>query len=143
MTRRPRILIVDDDHDTLDHLEILLYKKYEVITALNGFEALAKAKNEPPSCIVTDIMMPVMDGVRLLSNLRKEPLTKEIPVLAITSFTGQYPVKSLISMGFDGVITKPPESAAVAAAVARLLPPEEHAHLRKHDKKDGGIHETR
>lgn len=135
MTRRPRILVVDDDHDTLDLLEILLYKKYEVITALNGFEALAKAKNEPPMLIVTDIMMPVMDGVRLLSHLRKEPLTKEIPVVAITSFTGQYPAKSLTGMGFDGVIAKPPESAAVAAAIARLLPTEEHGRIRKPDTK--------
>ncbi len=127
MNKRPRILVVDDDHDALDYLEILLYKKYEIVTALNGFEALSKVKEELPSLVVTDIMMPVMDGVRLLNSLRRDASTKEIPVVAITSFIGQYPEKSLAGLGFDGVITKPPDNAAVCAMIARLLPPDEQA----------------
>lgn len=121
MNKRPRILIVDDDHDTLDLLEIVLYKKYEIVAANNGFEALASSKDKPPSLVVTDIMMPVMDGFKLLSSLRTNAATKEIPVVAITSFSGQHPVKSLISMGFNGVITKPPDTTAVAALISRLL----------------------
>jgi CheY-like chemotaxis protein len=127
MKKRPRILLVDDDHDTLDLLEIICYKKYEIATAVNGFEALAAIKNELPSLVVTDIMMPVMDGIGFLKSLRKDTLTKGIPVVAITSFTGRYPVKSLENIGFDGVITKPPDTAAVTALIARLLAAGEHA----------------
>jgi CheY-like chemotaxis protein len=127
MNMRPRILVVDDDHDTLDLLEIILYKKYEVVTASNGFEALANIKELKPSLVVTDIMMPVMDGIRFLSRLRKDPATKDLRVIAITSFTGQYPLKSLTSLGFAGVITKPPDTAATLSLVSRLLAPGEHA----------------
>ncbi|MGA2508416.1 MAG: response regulator [Chitinispirillaceae bacterium] len=123
MNKRPRILIVDDDHDMLDLLEIVLYKKYEIVAASNGFEALASSKDKPPALVVSDIMMPVMDGFKLLSNLRGNAATKEIPVVAITAFSGQHPVKSLISMGFNGVITKPPDTTAVVALISRLLAP--------------------
>lgn len=123
MNKRPRILIVDDDHDILDLLEIVLYKKYEIVAASNGFEALAKSKDKAPSLVVTDIMMPVMDGFQLLNNLRKDAVTKEIPVVAITSFSEQHPLKSLMNMGFNGVITKPPDTTAVSALISRLLAP--------------------
>ena len=127
MNKRPRILVVDDDHDTLDLLEIILYKKYEIVTASNGFEALAKIKDSTPSLVITDIFMPVMDGIKLLSRLRKDAAMKEIPVVAITSFTEEYPVKSLTGMGFAGVITKPPDTTATLSLISRLLAPGEHA----------------
>jgi two-component system, sensor histidine kinase and response regulator len=123
MNKRPRILIVDDDHDVLDLLEIVLYKKYEIVAAGNGFEALAAVRDNAPSLIITDVMMPGMDGIRLLSSLRGNPATKEIPVVAITAFTGEHPVKSLLSLGFAGVITKPPDTTAVETLVFRLLAP--------------------
>jgi CheY-like chemotaxis protein len=121
MTALPKILIVDDDHDTLDLLEIILYKKYEVAIAMNGFEAIAKVKEWPPALIMTDIMMPVMDGVRLFNNLRKDEATRKLPVIAVTSFTGEYPEKSLTGMGFSGVIAKPPDATTVLAMVEKLL----------------------
>ncbi|MBN2189062.1 MAG: response regulator [Chitinispirillaceae bacterium] len=127
MNRRPRILVVDDDHDTLDILEILLYKKYEIVTAGNGFEALAAVRDHVPSLVITDVMMPGMDGIRLLSGLRGIPATAKVPVVAVTAFTEKYPVKSLISLGFAGVIAKPPDTAAVEALVSRLLAPGQNA----------------
>jgi putative two-component system response regulator len=123
MNKRPRILVVDDDHDTLDLLEILLYKKYEIVTAGNGFEALAAVKDQVPSLVITDVLMPGMDGIKLLSGLRGSPATEKVPVVAITAFTEEHPVKSLISLGFTGVITKPPDKTAVETLVSRLLAP--------------------
>jgi CheY-like chemotaxis protein len=127
MNRRPRILIVDDDHDTLDLLEMVLYKKYETVAACNGFEALAAVRDGVPSLVITDVMMPGMDGIRLLSALRGSPATEKVPVAAVTAFTEKHPVKSLLSLGFAGVITKPPDPAAVEALVQRLLAPGRHA----------------
>jgi CheY-like chemotaxis protein len=123
MNKRPLILVVDDDHDTLDLLEIMLYKKYEIITAGNGFEALAAVRNHAPSLVITDVMMPGMDGMKLLSGLRGIPATEKVPVVAITAFTEEHPVKSLLSMGFAGVIAKPPDTAALETLVSRLLAP--------------------
>ena len=117
----PRIIIVDDNHDTLDMLEIILFKYYEVHTAMNGFEGLQLAQSLKPSCIMTDIMMPVMDGVKFFNNLRSREDTAKVPVIAMTAFMKPITVKSLISMGFSEVITKPFKLAQVLKTVANTI----------------------
>jgi CheY-like chemotaxis protein len=107
MNAQKTILLVDDDHDTLDFLEIILSGTYTIITALNGFDALTKANESTPDLIMTDIMMPVMNGINFINNLRKNSLTSNIPVVAITSFVESNPVKSLLNLGFKDVIGKP------------------------------------
>ena len=69
--KRQKLLIIDDNDDTLDLLEIFLYKEYDIIIAYNGFDGLNKAQEEQPDCIITDIMMPVMDGIKFFNNLKK------------------------------------------------------------------------
>jgi CheY-like chemotaxis protein len=125
MNERKKILIVDDDHDTLDLLEIFLYNRYDIVTAMNGFEALAKIEDEPPALVLTDIKMPVMDGIRFFNNLRKNDSTKMIPVIALTSFVQDNAVKSLTSMGFNEVLAKPPDNKAINKAIAHFLGQEE------------------
>jgi two-component system, cell cycle response regulator DivK len=127
MKKRPLILAVDDDHDSLDLLEIILYKKYEIVAASNGFDAIAAVKDKAPALIITDVMMPGMDGIRLLSSLRGIAETEKVPVVAITAFTEEHPVKSLLHLGFAGVITKPPDPATAEALIARLLAPAAHS----------------
>ncbi len=129
MSFRPKVLLVDDDHDTLDVLEIILYKDYEIITAMNGFEALKKVEEEAPDLIITDIMMPVMNGIRFFNNLRKSAIARNVPVVAVTSFSREYPAKSLTNMGFSGIIAKPPDKAAVIDLLSRLLSPTESGEL--------------
>ena len=121
MNLRSKILIVDDDHDSLDLLEMILYRDYEVIIAMNGFEALKKVEEEAPELIITDIMMPVMNGIRFFNGLRKSPETHAVPVIALTSFSKEYPARSLVNMGFSGVVAKPPDSVTVLELITRLL----------------------
>ena len=71
MNNTLKVLLVDDNHDTLDLLELFLFKDFEVLTAMNGFEGLKRAEEEIPDLIITDIMMPVMDGIRFLTTLAK------------------------------------------------------------------------
>ncbi len=104
---KAKILLIDDNDDILDLLEIILYKKYEIITAQNGFEGLDKAQEVMPDCIITDIMMPVMDGIKFFNNLRKIEAVTHIPVVAVTSFVKKMNVQSLLNIGFSQVITKP------------------------------------
>jgi len=121
MTARKKILIVDDDHDMLDLMEIFLYTTYDIVTAMNGFEALSKVEEEKPSLILTDIKMPVMDGIRFFNNLKKKEATRNIPVFAVTSFIQESSAKSLSSMGFDEVLSKPPDCALLWKTIARYL----------------------
>jgi CheY-like chemotaxis protein len=123
MSPLPKVLIVDDDHDTLDLLELFLYKQYEIIPAMNGFEALSKIESDRPQLIMTDIKMPVMDGIRFFNSLRKHSSTRSLPVIALTSYTMEYNQKSLTNIGFNGVLTKPPDGQKVIEMVRELLQP--------------------
>lgn len=121
MNELPKILLVDDNHDTLDLLEIYLYKDFEILTAFNGFEGLKRAEDELPDLVITDIMMPVMDGIRFFNNLRKQEKTKSIPVIAITSFVKKITKKSLINIGFNGVVSKPLDRDTVIETVKKAI----------------------
>jgi CheY-like chemotaxis protein len=104
---KKKLLIIDDSHDILDLMEIFLYERYECYTALNGFEGIKMAKDILPDIIITDIVMPVIDGIKFLNNIKSEEKTAKIPVIALTSFTKKKNIKSLLSCGFCAVITKP------------------------------------
>lgn len=116
-----KILLVDDNHDTLDLLEVFLYKEFEIVTALNGFEGLKKAEEELPDLIITDIMMPVMDGIRFFNHLRKNEQVCHIPIIAVTSFIRKLSQSSLLNMGFNGVVSKPLDRAAILNAIEKTI----------------------
>jgi CheY-like chemotaxis protein len=120
---RKKVLVVDDSHDILDLLEVFLYGKYDVATALNGFEGLKAARETVPDLVITDIMMPVVDGIKFLGSLREDQKTARIPVIAITSFIKKSNVKSLLSLGFSAVITKPIDRNAILVTVGKTLAP--------------------
>ena len=121
MKKMKKVLLIDDDHGVLDLLEVYLYDGYEIITAFNGFEGLKKADELMPDFIITDIMMPVMDGIKFLNTLRKRPETAHIPVIAITSFTKKMNEKSLLNMGYNGIIFKPLKREAVLEAIDNAI----------------------
>jgi CheY-like chemotaxis protein len=120
MSEKAKILLVDDNYDILDLLEVFLFGRYEIVTAQNGFEGLNMAEEMRPDIIITDIMMPVMDGIKFLNMLRKKPETALIPVVAITSFAKKMNVKSLMNMGFSGVVAKPFNREAILEVLAAL-----------------------
>lgn len=101
-----RILIVDDDASILDMTSLVLGKKgYEVSVAANGVRALEEIKKRLPDLILTDVIMPEMDGYFFYKELKKNPLTAGIPVLIITA-RGKMEDTFKV-MGVDGFIAKP------------------------------------
>ena len=118
---KPKVLLVDDNLDTLDLVEVFLYRDFEILMAENGFDAFKIAVDALPDLIITDIMMPVMDGVRLFNDLRKEKKTAGIPIIAITSFLKKITRKSLRNMGFNGVIAKPIDRQRLLVVISHLL----------------------
>jgi CheY-like chemotaxis protein len=115
---RHTILLVDDNDDALDLLEVYLYNEYNLATAQNGFEGLKIAEHEKPDLILTDIMMPVMDGIRFFNELKRRETIAHIPVIAVTSFVEQVTIKSLTNMGFKAVVFKPFTRDTIQTAVA-------------------------
>jgi CheY-like chemotaxis protein len=121
MSGKKKLLLVDDNHDILDLLEVFLYDDFEITSVLNGFEGLKTAEELVPDLIITDIMMPVMDGIKFLNNLRKKQKISLVPVIAITSFAKKLNVKSLLSMGFNGVVSKPFNREAILEVIRNVL----------------------
>ena len=119
--RKLKVLLIDDSLDTLDLVEVFLYRDFDVVTAENGFEGFNRAQELLPDLVITDIMMPVMDGIRLFNDLRRQEKTAAIPVIAMTSFLKRITRKSLLTMGFNGVVAKPIDRQKLLQVIGKVL----------------------
>ncbi|MGB2714121.1 MAG: ATP-binding protein [Vicinamibacterales bacterium] len=129
-----RILIVDDNADMRDYLSRLL-RDWDVMTATEGSSALALARAERPNLIVTDVMMPGLDGLALLRELRRDPRTAVIPVLMVSARAGEEARVSGLDAGADDYLTKPFGARELIARVGSLLNlsrARREAELQKH-----------
>ncbi|MFN2627282.1 MAG: response regulator [Gaiellaceae bacterium] len=96
------ILVVDDDSSMRFFLKILFESAgYQVVEAQHGAAALERLEETRPALVVTDLMMPVMDGIQLIERLRSNPETQSIPILATTARLGADAEPA------DAVLTKP------------------------------------
>lgn len=118
---RPRILVVDDDPDLVRMLDQLLRSLGDVETARDGSEALAKAKVHRPDVIVTDLMMPRMDGIALAKNLKRDAELATVPLVMLTAKAGARDVISGINAGARFYVTKPFKSDDLIAKVKKAL----------------------
>ena len=118
-----RILIVDDLPANRDVLVTLLrYAGHEVLEAANGREALTLASTRRLDLVITDVLMPVMDGYDLVRELRLTPATSAVPVVFSTAHYGEREARDLaLASGVSHVLTKPTEPEEVLRVVSRLL----------------------
>jgi two-component system, cell cycle sensor histidine kinase and response regulator CckA len=117
------ILVVDDLAANREVLVSLLqYKGHVLLEAENGSEAYAMVQARRPDLVITDVLMPVMDGYELVRQLRLDPTTRNIPVVFYTAHYGESEARKLaLSSGVADVLTKPVEPEAVLELVGRLL----------------------
>ena len=115
-----KILIVDDDKDIVQLLEIYVRNEgYEPITAYNGKEALTKLNTNPDiSLVILDIMMPEMDGMEVIKQVRKD---SSIPILVVSAKTTDMDKIQGLITGADDYVTKPFNPLEVMARVKSLL----------------------
>jgi CheY-like chemotaxis protein len=112
------ILVVDDEQAILLMLRDLLQDEgYTVLTALNGAVALALARDVKPDLVLTDLMMPTMDGYELARHLHTEPAMAHIPVIAMSAAH-----RSFDHVLFTDVIAKPFDIAPLIATISAQLP---------------------
>lgn len=114
-----RILIIDDQPDVVQLLRDLLeHNKFEVITASEGVEGLAKAKSHKPDMIIVDVAMPVMDGYEFVKELRRDEEFKDTPVVVIT---GRVQLREIFEeQGINDYIMKPFEKKELLTKIKKL-----------------------
>ncbi|MGA2099120.1 MAG: ATP-binding protein [Candidatus Acidiferrum sp.] len=119
--RRARILWADDNADMRDYVRRLLADKYEVTAVANGLMTLSAAQENPPDLILSDVMMPGMDGLELVRQLRSHARTRAIPVILLSARARQESAIEGLEMGADDYIAKPFTAKELLARV--------HTHL--------------
>lgn len=132
------ILIVDDNSDMRLYLNNILGRKYRVEMANDGIDALEKIKNEIPEIIITDIMMPRMDGFALLKEIKNNSSTDTIPVIMLSARAGEEARIEGISAGADDYLIKPFSTKELMALVEKNLSPvaREAKHRMKREREE-------
>ena len=122
MRTPPLILIVDDNPTNLDILQARLAPhNYEILTATDGEEALAIAREKQPDLILLDIMMPKMDGIEVCRHLRADPSLPFMPIIMVTAKADSKDVVAGLEAGADEYLTKPVDHAALVARAKSML----------------------
>lgn len=117
----PLALVVDDNPDMTEMLRFELEKEFNVIIAGDGKEALEKIKDKKPAIIVTDLMMPVMDGIELCRKLKSDPETVGIPLIILTAKHDLGIKIEGLTLGADDYITKPFNLDVLRLRMKRLI----------------------
>ncbi|MBC7443327.1 MAG: response regulator, partial [Ramlibacter sp.] len=118
---RPRVLVADDNVDMLRYLERLLSGQYKVETVPDGEAALAAVQQRIPDLILTDVMMPRLDGFGLLRALRTDPRTAGVPVILLSARAGEESRVEGMEAGADAYLVKPFGARELLAHVGALL----------------------
>lgn len=120
-TSRFRILVVEDHDDLRGYLEELLGRKYHVRSCSNGRDALFVAREYNPDLVISDIMMPEMDGRELCASLKSDIETSHIPILLLTALGDERDMLEGLGNGADAYITKPFSLEMLRASVENIL----------------------
>ncbi|GHJ55976.1 hypothetical protein Nm8I071_52830 [Nonomuraea sp. TT08I-71] len=112
-----RILVADDNADLREHVSRLLSPAYEVVTVPDGVEALRLAVDSPFDLVLTDVMMPRLDGFGLVTALRANPVTRGVPIVLLSARAGAAEEVAGLAVGADDYLTKPFSSQELIARV--------------------------
>jgi two-component system, OmpR family, response regulator len=117
----PHVLVVDDEAQIRQMFGRFLERSGVAVTfAADGVRGLAQARRQLPDAIVSDLDMPVMDGLALCQALRRDPITRAVPIL-IVSGNGPESLRAALDAGCDAVLAKPCSGRRLVACIDELL----------------------
>jgi len=132
-----RVLVVDDILSNVKLLEAKLTAEYfEVITAFNGLECLAKMDAGAPDIVLLDVMMPGMDGFEVCRRIKSNPKTAHVPVVMVTALDQPSDRVAGLDAGADDFLTKPVDDAALFARVRSLVRSQDDDRRASHARID-------
>ena len=116
-----RILIIEDDEETRLYLEEMLSPSYKIMTARDGDSGLQRALTELPDLVLSDIVMPGMNGLQIVKRIKNNPNTTHIPVIILTSNTGMSDRIEGLELGADAYIVKPFDMDELLTTIDNIL----------------------
>jgi DNA-binding response OmpR family regulator len=117
-----KILVIEDDPASLRLTQYILeHRGYEVLTAVNGLDGLKKARSENPDLVITDVMLPGIDGFDICYQLRSEPQTAGLPIIMLSAKAQEADKDTGLKVGANYYITKPVNPDSIIKTVDRLL----------------------
>lgn len=121
LVEKPILLLVEDNNDVRDYITGIFSKTFQVVEAENGETGWLKSKEIVPDIIISDVMMPVMDGKQLCRKVKADALTNHIPVILLTAQNLDSQKQEGLSCGADDYIVKPFKSRELELKVTNLL----------------------
>ena len=119
-----KILVVEDNQDNREMVvKVLKFHGYQVVEAVDGEEAIEKAKSENPDLILLDIYLPKMDGYEATKILKRDGRLKDIPVIALTAHAMKGNREEALAAGCDGYIPKPIDVRELPKQIQHFLKP--------------------
>jgi len=125
------VLVVEDNRDMVDYIYTILSDDYNVFSADNGLTALKQLEKHKFDIIISDVMMPEMDGFQLLENIKNQPELQHLPIVLLTARAETSDKIHALRLGVDDYITKPFFSEELTARIENLLL---HYESRKNNK---------
>jgi len=123
MSRKYKILVVDDDPDALDTMAAILEtRNYKVVTALSGLEGISKACKEKPDLIIMDVMMPGLDGFAACKMIRENKEIKSIPVILLTGKGMVGDMEKGFAAGASDFMVKPVDWDILFLKIKKFVP---------------------
>ena len=134
------VLVVEDDIDILEYIQSSLSSQYQVYTAVNGKDGLEKAYAHIPDIVISDIMMPEMDGLEMSKILKQDVRTSHIPIVLLTAKDSIQDRREGYDIGVDSYLTKPFSASLLQSRIVNLLEQRrrlaEQVNLHTIDKKN-------
>ncbi len=119
--KKYKILVVEDNDEIREYVKQSLATDYDVVTATNGLEGLKAVHDENPDIVVSDIMMPEMDGIQLCSAIKEDILTCHIPVILLTAKDSLDDREAGYESGADSYLTKPFSTSLLRGRISNLM----------------------
>jgi YesN/AraC family two-component response regulator len=134
LKNKPLLLLVEDDDDIRLYVKSFLQDNYKIIEAANGKLGVKNAFESIPDIIISDVMMPVEDGISLCNTLKQDERTSHIPIILLTAKTGDQHEITGLKVGADAYVTKPFNKAKLLVQIENLL--NIRSQLQKRYSKD-------
>jgi two-component system phosphate regulon response regulator PhoB len=119
---KPKILVIDDEPDAIELVAFNLKSAgFQVVTAVDGAEALRQARSTAPDLIVLDLMLPEIDGLDVCKLLRRDPVTAAIPILMLTAKASEVDRILGLELGAEDYVTKPFSPRELVLRIRKIL----------------------